>query len=160
MNDARNYRLSAAIARLVVSAALLTLLVGALGACASSSESERAERSSEGVHDAELLYLAALSVYEERALAVDIASDKLLLVSSRYEALSPALRRRYVTRVLATRAGIALNVNAEYQRASELDGELQWALIDERDPLKAQAKAEELAIGRAVERAFHRRRGR
>lgn len=152
---ARKYSHAAILARFIVYGLLCCMLIGGASGCATGSEQRAAETKSPK-SQAEQLYQAILKAYSERGLQVDIASEDLLLVSSRYEKLGPDLRRRYVSRVLGLQAGIALNVTAEYQRGNEVDGEQQWQLIEDEDPLKKQAVGEEVDLGRAVERAFHK----
>lgn len=156
---ARKYSQQAVVARIVVCVLWFCLVGLSAGGCATTGNGNEQQASArKGASHAEQLYQAMLEVYAQRDLQVDIASEELLLVSSRYEKLGPELRRRYVSRVLALKAGIALNVTAEYQRGSEVDGEQRWRLIEDDDPLKAQAAREEVEIGRAVERVFHQRR--
>lgn len=154
--NARKYSHAVCIARLIVYGLLFCMFVVGGSGCATGSAQDKSESARTAGGHAEHLYQAILRAYADRNLKVDIASEELLLVSSRYEKLGPDLRRRYISRVLALKAGIALNVTAEYQRGRRVDGEQEWKLIDEGDALKKQAVREEVELGRAIERAFHK----
>ncbi len=153
--NARNYRHAARLARFIVYGLLFCTMTIGVGGCATNPAQNSDAPARSAKDHAGQLYQAILVAYADRNLTVDIASEEMYLVSSRYEKMGPNLRRRFVSRVLALKAGIALNVTAEYQRGRSVDGEQQWQLIDEKDPLKKQAVREEVELGRAVERAFH-----
>ncbi len=154
--NARKYSYAACTARWIVYGLLFcTVMIGVSGCATSGEQAKNAPARSADDHAAQL-YQAILITYADRDWTVDIASEELLLVSSRYEKLGPDLRRRYISRVLALKEGVALNITAEYQRGRRIEDEQQWKLIDDIDALKKQAVREEVELGRAIERAFHK----
>lgn len=130
-------------------------------ACASGPEvsAESSPQQSPHPPKALALYESVLAVYEERDLEVEVASRDMLLVSSPYEKVSGGIRRRTITRVLPFGRNVALNVVVEYQER-EAESSTLWAAVSESSDWMKRAATEELEIGRAVERHFHRHQRR
>ena len=103
------------------------------------------------------LYESVLAVYDDRDLEVDLASEETLLVSSPFVAVDDDHRRRVITRVLTMGGNVALNVVVEYQGR---DREGDWESVSTEAPWAQRAAEEELELGRAVERHFHRHQRR
>lgn len=133
----------------------------AMSGCASAPEvsAEPSPEASAHPPKALALYESVLAVYEERAIEVEVASRDMLLVSSPFEEVSEGIRRRTITRVLPFGRNVALNVVVEYQER-ETESSTLWATVGETSDWMKKAATEELEIGRAVERHFHRHQRR
>lgn len=104
----------------------------------------------------EILFSAVVDTYAARGLTVDVASEKHMLVSSKFEELNPEVRRRFISRIIASPRGVALNVHAEYQRADRRGPELLWVEAD--DPLtREEAGRDEQQLGKLILDLFRER---
>lgn len=149
------YRLQtfwASVTRVVV---LGGVAATAVFGCQSVPES-KPEVSLEGKSDSEILYQAAVQTFRERGLGVDVASEKFMVVTSKYESVSERLRRRFTARIVRLDGGAtALRVRAEHERKHGSGEEAVWKKV-ESEPLRERAAERELDLGRSIEKRFHR----
>lgn len=104
---------------------------------------------------AELLYQAALSVYETREIPVEVASERFLIITSEFQLVEPTLRKRMVTQVVRAAPGaMGLTVTAEWETRVEKGAEFVWQTVD-TPVLRERGNVEELAIARATEQRFN-----
>ncbi|MFU8802875.1 MAG: hypothetical protein ACNA8W_03600 [Bradymonadaceae bacterium] len=146
----------------VLALIFLGLTSSMITGCRGFAEPAPEEAQGESPHNpqAVALYDSVLATYAEQDIEVEVASDSMLLVSSPFMEVEAGLRRRVITRVIAFGRNVALNVVVEYQeRAGQ--GSDGWEAVDAQSAWAKRAAQEELELGRAVERHFHRhQRGR
>lgn len=128
--------------------------VGALGC--RSAPPPKPEASLEGKSDPQILYLAVVETFEERGIPIDVASEKFMIVTSKYRKVSERLRRRFTARIVRMRGGAtALRIKAEHERRHGRGDDVVWKTVDS-DILQERAEKEELELARAAEKRFHR----
>lgn len=131
------------------------MLAGALASatiapgCATTGAPAAERRPSE-----EVLYDAMVAEAEARGWEVATASPRYRIVTTGYEELSKRLRVRRIMKIVVLPQGGALQVTVAYERDAGPDGEPSWEPIAE-GPVREKAAAEELELGRAIERRFH-----
>jgi hypothetical protein len=104
------------------------------------------------------LYQAIEGEVAARGWPVAVASPRYRTLTTEYEAAGQALRKRRTMRVVMLPRGGALRVVVEYERqVTGPDGQPVWEAAAESSMLE-RAREEELEIGRAIERRFHRLR--
>ena len=107
-----------------------------------------------------VLHKAAVSVFEEEGLEVDVASEKHLFVTSSYAKYDKNLKRRYKAEVIRGPEGVmGLKVTVDYKRRYVDDGEEQWVPFDNAK-LRERARPWEIQMGRAIESRFEAWAGR
>lgn len=97
------------------------------------------------------LYQAIEGETAARGWEVAVASPRYRTLTTGYTEAGEGMRKRRTMRVVMLPRGGALRVVVEYERSVAPEG---WEPVDGGDP----ARAEELEIGRAIERRFHRLR--
>lgn len=140
---------SLTLRRWIVAVLLAFGLAGGSTGCGATTEEVREENAQ--MPEAVNLYEATLEEFNARQIPVATASKDYLVVASEFESVSRWVRRRYVATVLVVRRGIALNVQAEFQRL-EAESEV-WKPTDE-PVVKQRARREENDLGRAIQARY------
>lgn len=132
------------------------LLIGALGpalGCAHAPQPAPPDGVA-SMSAPEVLYHAILSTYESENLAVDTASQRFLLVTSKYRAVDENTRQRIVSRVIEAAPGaMGLRITVEWQQRESGAETSDWHPID-TPQLRERAHPTELRLGRAIEARF------
>jgi len=150
------YGRAAPLAKCVrVGLAVFVLAMALVSAGCASAPATAPPAGVEKMAPAELLYQAALSVYETREIPVEVASERFLIITSEFQLVEPTLRKRMVTRVVRAAPGaMGLTVTAEWQTRVEKGDEFVWQTVD-TPILRERGNVEELAIARATEKRFN-----
>lgn len=103
---------------------------------------------------AELLYQAAHSVYESRAIPIEVASERFLIITSQPQPVEPDLQKRIVTQVVRAAPGaMHLTVTTRWETRVEVGAQKIWQPVD-TPSLRTRGNAEERVIVRAIEQRF------
>lgn len=136
--------------------ATLALLLG-LGAagCASSPERDtpKQERLTK-LSTMDRLYLSIEQEVHARRWPVASASKRFRVVTTGFEQQSARLRKQRIIRIVVLPRGGALKVSVLVERDVGPDGQPEWIPVEDPATRKA-ARAEEIELGRAIERRFH-----
>jgi|GEM_PF-5456512 len=102
----------------------------------------------------ELLYQAAYSVYETRAIPIEVASERFLIITSQVQPVEGDLQKRIVTQVVRAAPGaMNLTVTTQWETQVEIDSKKVWQPVD-TPSLRARGNAEERIILREIEQRF------
>lgn len=127
------------------------MLMSALGAACSGAQQADDPLIAPAKDPYDRLYQAIEGEVAARGWEVAVASARYRTLTTGYSAAGEGVRKRRTMRVVMLPRGGALRVVVEYERGVSPDA---WEPMDGGDP----ARAEELEIGRAIERRFHRLR--
>lgn len=136
-------------------AALLcaSLMLAAAPQLGCSGADRRGDQAEPELTPYDQLYRAIVGETAARGWEVAVESSRYRTLTTGYVAAGEGVRKRRTMRVVVLPRGAALKVVVEHERQT---GE-QWAPAEDK-ALAAQAREEELEIGRAIERRFHRLR--
>lgn len=136
--------------------AVVTLLLTLGAGCASSPDRQDAPKQERltKMSTMDRLYLAIEQEVRARKWPVASASKRFRVVTTAFEARSARLRKQRVIRIVVLPRGGALKVSVIVERDVGPDGQPEWIPVEDPATRKA-ARAEEVELGRAIERRFH-----
>jgi hypothetical protein len=132
------------------------LAVGGIG-CQSTPEPLPDDLDLQDKSDPQILYQATLTTFRESSMTVELASEKMMYVSTEFERVpdKQRLRRRMSARIVQLNKGsAALRLKTDFQRRFGNGEDATWRMIDSK-PLQERAQQRELELGREIERRFH-----